>query len=77
MHWKWPPYFAIYKPGDEVIMPSFTFVSTANAFMLRGATIRFADTYGDYPNIDPVSVEKLITPKYKGNRRRSLWRDSV
>jgi dTDP-4-amino-4,6-dideoxygalactose transaminase len=49
------------KPGDEVIMPSYTFVSPANAFMLRGASIRFADTYADYPNIDPVAVEKLIT----------------
>jgi dTDP-4-amino-4,6-dideoxygalactose transaminase len=53
------------KPGDEVIMPSFTFVSTANAFMLRGARIRFADTYADYPNIDPVSVEELINPNTK------------
>jgi dTDP-4-amino-4,6-dideoxygalactose transaminase len=51
------------QPGDEVIMPSFTFVSTANAFILRGATIRFADTYAHYPNIDPVSIEGLITPK--------------
>ncbi len=53
------------QPGDEVIMPSYTFVSSANAFMLRGAVIRFADTYRDYPNIDPASVEKLITPKTK------------
>jgi len=51
------------RPGDEVIMPSYTFVSSANAFMLRGATIRFADTYSHYPNIDPVEIEKLITPK--------------
>jgi dTDP-4-amino-4,6-dideoxygalactose transaminase len=50
------------KPGDEVIMPSYTFVSTANAFMLRGAKIRFADTYMHYPNIDPAAVKKLITP---------------
>jgi dTDP-4-amino-4,6-dideoxygalactose transaminase len=52
-------------PGDEVIMPSYTFVSSANAFMLRGAVIRFADTYSGYPNIDPASVEQLITPKTK------------
>src|SRR5512145_1056890 len=39
------------QPGDEVIMPSYTFVSSANAFILRGAKIRFADTYADYPNI--------------------------
>ena len=51
------------QPGDEVIMPSYTFVSTANAFMLRGATIRFADTYAHYPNIDPGSITELITPK--------------
>jgi dTDP-4-amino-4,6-dideoxygalactose transaminase len=51
------------QPGDEVIMPSYTFVSTANAFMLRGANIRFADTYSHYPNIDPESVKSLITPK--------------
>jgi len=53
------------QPGDEVIMPSYTFVSSANAFMLRGAVIRFADTYGDYPNIDPASIRALITDKTK------------
>ncbi len=53
------------QPGDEVIMPSYTFVSSANAFMLRGAVIRFADTYEDYPNIDPGSVKQLINPKTK------------
>ena len=51
------------QPGDEVIMPSYTFVSSANAFILRGANIRFADTYADYPNIDPEEVKKLINPK--------------
>ncbi len=50
-------------PGDEVIMPSFTFVSTANAFILRGATIIFADVEPDYPNLDPFLVEKLITSR--------------
>lgn len=50
-------------PGDEVIMPSFTFVSTANAFILRGATIVFADVESNYPNLDPFMVEKLITPR--------------
>jgi dTDP-4-amino-4,6-dideoxygalactose transaminase len=53
------------QPGDEVIMPSYTFVSSANAFMLRGAVIRFADTSSEYPNIDPEEVKKLITPKTK------------
>lgn len=53
------------QAGDEVIMPSYTFVSSANAFMLRGARIRFADTYSYYPNIDPEAVKQLITPKTK------------
>lgn len=52
-------------PGDEVIMPSYTFVSTANAFVLRGAKIRFADSYNDNPNIDPSQIKALITPKTK------------
>jgi dTDP-4-amino-4,6-dideoxygalactose transaminase len=51
------------EPGDEVIMPSFTFMSTANAFLLRGAKVVFADTLPDIPNIDPAEIEKLITPK--------------
>ncbi len=51
------------QPGEEVIMPSFTFVSPANAFLLRGARIRFADTSSQYPNIDPESVKKLITSR--------------
>jgi dTDP-4-amino-4,6-dideoxygalactose transaminase len=50
-------------PGDEVIMPSYTFVSTANAFLLRGAVIRFADTLKDVPNIDPSAIRALINPK--------------
>lgn len=52
-------------PGDEVILPSFTFVSTANAFLLRGAKLVFADTGFDIPNIDPVQIESLITPRTK------------
>ena len=51
--------------GDEVIMPSFTFVSTANAFALRGAKIVFADVQKEIPNIDLDELEKLITPKTK------------
>jgi dTDP-4-amino-4,6-dideoxygalactose transaminase len=50
------------KPGDEVILPSFTFTSTANAFLLRGARLVFADVLDDIPNIDPVQIEALITP---------------
>lgn len=53
------------KEGDEVIMPSYTFVSTSNAFVLRGAKIVFADSYIDQPNIDPADIEALITPKTK------------
>lgn len=53
------------KEGDEVIIPSFTFVSTANAFVLRGAKIVFADSYADNPNIDADKIEALITPKTK------------
>ena len=52
------------QPGDEVIMPSFTFVSTANAFILRGAQIRFADN-DEYGNISLDEVERLLTPKTK------------
>ncbi len=53
------------KPGDEVIMPSYTFVSTANAFVLRGAKIVFADSRKDHPGLDEASVENLITDKTK------------
>ncbi|HYD92740.1 MAG TPA: dTDP-4-amino-4,6-dideoxygalactose transaminase, partial [Flavobacterium sp.] len=53
------------QPGDEVIMPSYTFVSTANAFVLRGATIVFADSCQDNPNMDASSLAALITPKTK------------
>ncbi|SHJ08667.1 dTDP-4-amino-4,6-dideoxygalactose transaminase [Hymenobacter daecheongensis DSM 21074] len=50
-------------PGDEVIMPSYTFVSTPNAFVLRGATIVFADSTALNPNMDPAQIEALITPR--------------
>lgn len=53
------------EPGDEVIMPSYTFVSTANAFVLRGAKIVFADSRKDHPGIDEASIEALITDKTK------------
>ena len=53
------------KEGDEVIMPSYTFVSTANAFVLRGAKIVFADSRSDHPNIDETKIESLITDKTK------------
>jgi len=53
------------REGDEVIMPSYTFVSTANAFVLRGAKIIFADSYANEPNMDATQIEALITPKTK------------
>ncbi|GMQ26695.1 dTDP-4-amino-4,6-dideoxygalactose transaminase [Algoriphagus sp. oki45] len=53
------------SPGDEVIIPSYTFVSTANAFMLRGAKVVFADSRADHPGLDEDSIEELITPKTK------------
>lgn len=53
------------QPGDEVIMPSYTFVSTANAFVLRGAKIVFADSRADHPNMDETKIEALITSKTK------------
>jgi len=53
------------KPGDEVIVPSFTFVSTVNAFVLRGATPVFADIRPDTLNLDELQLERLITAKTK------------
>lgn len=53
------------QPGDEVIMPSFTFVSTANAFILRGAKIVLADCEKDNPNINAAEIEPLLTAKTK------------
>lgn len=52
-------------PGDEVIIPSYTFVSTANAFILRGAKIVFADSREDHPGMDESSIESLITTNTK------------
>ncbi|MGB9096681.1 dTDP-4-amino-4,6-dideoxygalactose transaminase [Erwinia sp.] len=53
------------QPGDEVIMPSYTFVSTANAFVLRGATIVFIDLRPDTMNMDETLIEAAITNKTK------------
>ena len=50
-------------PNDEVIVPSFTFVSTPNAFVLRGARIRFADVRPDTLNLDENQIEPLISPR--------------
>lgn len=56
-------YLAGIEPGDEVIMPSYTFVSTADAFVLRGAKIVFTDIRPDTMNIDERLIEQAITPK--------------
>ncbi|HRI26698.1 MAG TPA: dTDP-4-amino-4,6-dideoxygalactose transaminase [Chitinophagales bacterium] len=53
------------QPDDEIIVPSYTFVSCANAFVLRGAKIVFADSEMLTPNIDAQQIEKLITPRTK------------
>ena len=53
------------KPGDEVIMPSYTFVSTANAFVLRGGVPVFVDIRPDTLNIDENLIEAAITPRTK------------
>jgi dTDP-4-amino-4,6-dideoxygalactose transaminase len=52
-------------PGDEVIVPAFTFVSTVNAFVLRGARVVFADVRPDTLNLDETKLEALITPRTK------------
>lgn len=53
------------QPGDEVIMPSYTFVSTADAFVLRGAKAVFVDIRPDTMNIDETKIEAAITKKTK------------
>lgn len=53
------------QPDDEVIVPSYTFVSTAIAFVRQGARIIFADSLADHPGIDENEIENLITPKTK------------
>jgi dTDP-4-amino-4,6-dideoxygalactose transaminase len=53
------------EPGDEVILPSYTFVSTANAFLLRGATLRFVDVRPDTLNLDERLVSRAVTARTK------------
>lgn len=53
------------QPGDEVIIPSFTFVSTALAFVRQGAKIIFADSRSDHPGVDEDRIRELITPRTK------------
>jgi dTDP-4-amino-4,6-dideoxygalactose transaminase len=50
-------------PGDEVIAPSFTFVSSVNPFVMRGAKVVFADSQPDHPNMDTSQLESLVTPR--------------
>ncbi|MDR1604835.1 MAG: dTDP-4-amino-4,6-dideoxygalactose transaminase [Gracilibacteraceae bacterium] len=58
-------FLADIRPGDEVVMPSYTFVSTANAFVLRGARIVFVDIRPDTMNIDEKKIEPALTPRTK------------
>lgn len=58
-------YLADIQPGDEVIMPSYTFVSTADAFVLRGAKIVFVDVHPDTMNIDETKIEAAVTDRTK------------
>jgi dTDP-4-amino-4,6-dideoxygalactose transaminase len=53
------------QPGDEIIMPSYTFVSTSNAFVLRGAKIIFIDSYEDHPCMNADLIEEAISPQTK------------
>jgi dTDP-4-amino-4,6-dideoxygalactose transaminase len=53
------------RPGDEVVMPSYTFVSTANAFVLRGASVAFVDIRPDTMNMDEKMIEQALTPATK------------
>ena len=57
------------QPGDEVIMPSYTFVSTADAFVLRGATAVFVDIRPDTMNMNEKLIEDAITKRTKGSYR--------
>ena len=53
------------QPGDEIIMPTYTFVSTANAFILRGAKVVFVDSREDHPGMDEDKIEDVINEKTK------------
>lgn len=53
------------KAGDEIILPSYTFSSTPNPFLIAGATVKFADSEPDHPNVSLASIASLISPKTK------------
>lgn len=65
MHWRWAAHLAAIQPGDEVILPSYTFVSTADAFVLRGAKLVFVDIHPETMNLDEDILEEAITEKTK------------
>lgn len=63
------------KEGDEVILPSFTYIATANCVKYCGATPIFADCLQDTWNIDPKDIERKITPRTKGhNSSPHVWK---
>ena len=62
------------RDGDEIIVPSFAFVSTVNAYVLRGAVPVFCDIRPDTLNLDETKIEGLITPRIQRNCCRSLCR---
>ncbi|GAB1200013.1 hypothetical protein APSETT444_009373 [Aspergillus pseudonomiae] len=62
------------QPGDEVIVPSYTYVTTVNAFALRGAVPVFVDVDGATMNIDATLIERAITPKTRAIIPSPLWR---
>ena len=62
---KWPPSSQASNPGDEVIMPSYTFTSTANAVVLRGSVPVFVDIRPDTLNMDPSKIERRSRPRTK------------
>ena len=62
------------QPGDEIIAPSFTFVTTVNAYVLRGARPVFCDIRPDTLNLDETRLERLITPAHQGDPDGALCR---
>ena len=65
------------QPGDEVIMPTYTFVSTANAFILRGAKVIFVDSREDHPGMDEDKIEEVINEKTKAISSSTLCRSCL
>ena len=61
------------KDGDEIIIPSYTFVSTANAFVLRGAKINFCDSKIDHPNIDETKIKNALQDLIENPKKLNLF----